>query len=153
VVRALATSEEMYADSALALHLPKELPERPVDHLGFWALETGNAGLAIHVFRRNVALHPESARAHASLAEAYLEKRDTAAAVDELQRAVRIWRETGAELSAASRRKLQLLARSAHRKPGLESHPGNEESKSVVFRRSGVITANGGLTTTPGGFG
>ena len=123
VVQALAASEEMYADSARALHLPKELPERPVDHLGYWALAAGNAGLALHVFRRNVALHPESATAHASLADAYLAKRDTAAAVDELQRAVRIWRATGAELSAVSRRKLQLLARSAHTKPVLESHP------------------------------
>jgi predicted alpha/beta superfamily hydrolase len=119
VVRALAKSEEMYADSARALRLPKQLPERPVDHLGYWALETvGNADLALQVFRRNVELHPESARARASLADAYMAKGDTAAAVVELRRAVRIWRETGAELSAASRAKLLLLARKFHGRRG-----------------------------------
>jgi len=104
----------MYADSARPLLLPPQLLERPVDHIGYWALETlRNVGLAIQVFQRNAELHPESARAHASLADGYLARSDTAAAIAELRVAVRVWQTTGAELSSEARAKLAALTSNA----------------------------------------
>ena len=110
VMRALAASEAMYADSARLLLLPERLPERVVNRLGYFALRTlEHAALSILVFQRNVELHPESARVHASLADGYLARGDTAAGIAHLRQAVTISRSSGAELPAEAHATLRKL--------------------------------------------
>jgi hypothetical protein len=94
------------------MRLPEQLPESVVRRIGYFALRTlKNANLSMLVFQRNVQLYPQSPRAHASLADAYLARADTAAAIAQLRKAVAVSRATGADLPAEVRAMLTTLER------------------------------------------
>jgi tetratricopeptide (TPR) repeat protein len=89
VVEALAASESQHAAAARSLLLPEALPEIALTRLARFALNTlKNVDLSIRVLERNVALHPESARALAALADGYLSRGDTAAAIVQFRKAL-----------------------------------------------------------------
>jgi pimeloyl-ACP methyl ester carboxylesterase len=113
IVRAVTGAEETYSRNARALGLPDRLPETVLNNLGYGVLrELRKPGLAIWVFRRNVALYPESANVYDSLADALLARGDTAAAKTEFQRAVEVATRTGHPVLAESRAKLERLTQS-----------------------------------------
>jgi uncharacterized protein len=110
VLRALAQSEASYADSARALLLPGRLPEPDVNRLARFALTTvKNADLAVLILRRNVELHPRSARATARLADGYLARGDTATAIAHLRQAIAMASTSDTELPPDARAKLERL--------------------------------------------
>lgn len=110
VMRALAASEAIYADSARSLALPVELPEPDVNRLARFALNTlKNTGLSVQLLERNVALHPGSARALARLADGYVAAGDTASALVTLRKAVAMSRSSATELPPDARTKLAAL--------------------------------------------
>ena len=114
VVRAVIEAESAYARGARSLGLSELLPEQVLNQLGYGVLQAlKKPDLAIWVFRRNVALYPESANVYDSLADALIAKGDSAAARVELRRAVDIATRTGQPTLAESRRKLQELEHTA----------------------------------------
>jgi predicted alpha/beta superfamily hydrolase len=110
VVNAVVATERAYANGAQSLGLPTILPEPVLNGLGYNVLlGLKKPEVAIWVFRRNVALYPESANVYDSLADALIAKGDTSAAKAELARAVEIATRTGHPVLAESRRKLGQL--------------------------------------------
>ena len=118
VIAALAASESLYAEAARALLLPEVLPERAVNRLARFALNTlKDTGLSVRVLERNVALHPESARARAALADGYLSKGDTVAALVHFRKAVALARTSPTALPADVKTKLRALEKRTSRQP------------------------------------
>jgi uncharacterized protein len=110
VVNAVLQSQTMYARNSADFGDPELLPVDQLNALGSKVLQTlKKPGLAVWVFRRNVALHPQSANAHHGLAYALLAKGDTAAAIAELKRAIDIGTRTNHAVTADSRDKLKQL--------------------------------------------
>jgi hypothetical protein len=118
VVRALAASEAGYADSARALLLPEQLPEPDVNRLARVAANTlKQPRVALLVLRRNVTLHPGSARAVARLAAGLLAVGDTAGAIAQLRRAVAMAPSSPTELPGDARATLDTLLKRRARHP------------------------------------
>jgi predicted alpha/beta superfamily hydrolase len=114
VVNAVVETERAYARGARSLGLPELLPEDALNQLGYNVLFGLNKpDLAIWVFKRNAALHPESANVYDSLGDAFVAKGDTVAAKTEFGRAVEIATRTNHPVLAESRRKLRALERAA----------------------------------------
>jgi predicted alpha/beta superfamily hydrolase len=110
VVAAVVETERAYASGARSLGLPELLPEQALNQLGYNVLfGLKKPDLAIWVFRRNAALYPESANVYDSLGDAFVVKRDTAAARMEFARAVEIATRTNHPVLVESRRKLREL--------------------------------------------
>jgi predicted alpha/beta superfamily hydrolase len=110
VVNAVVETERAYATGARSLGLPEPLPEQMLNQLGYNVLlGLKKPDLAIWVFRRNVALYPESANVYDSLGDAFVAKGDVAAAKTEFARAVAVATRTGHPVLADSRRKLREL--------------------------------------------
>jgi predicted alpha/beta superfamily hydrolase len=110
VVNAVVQTERAYASGARSLGLPELLPEEVLNQLGYNVLlGLRKPDLAIWVFRRNVALYPESANVYDSLGDAFVTKGDTAAAKAIFTRAVEVATRTGHPILAESRRKLREL--------------------------------------------
>jgi predicted alpha/beta superfamily hydrolase len=110
VVTAVVETERAYAAGARSLGLPELLPEQVLNQLGYNVLlGLKKPDLAVWVFRRNVALYPESANAYDSLGDAFVAKGDTAAAKAAFTRAVEVALRTGHPVLAESRRKLREL--------------------------------------------
>jgi Tfp pilus assembly protein PilF len=70
-----------------------------------------DAALSVVILRRNVELHPASARATARLAEGYLAAGDTVTAIVEFQRAINLAPSSHTILPEDSRTKLEVLER------------------------------------------
>jgi predicted alpha/beta superfamily hydrolase len=114
VVNAVIETERSYARGAKSLGLPELLPESVLNGLGYNVLlGLKKPDLAIWVFKRNVALHPESANVYDSLGDAYLAKGDTTAAKTEFRRAVAVAIRTSHPVLTESQRKLQELEQAA----------------------------------------
>jgi predicted alpha/beta superfamily hydrolase len=110
IAKAVAETERAYAEGARSLGLPTLLPEDALNQLGYNVLlGLRKPDWAIPVFKRNVALHPESANVYDSLGDAYIAKGDTIAAKAELRRAVEIATRTNHPVLGESTRKLQQL--------------------------------------------
>ena len=110
VVKAIVETEQQYARGARSLGLPEVLPEQVLNGLGYNVLnELKKTDLAIWVFKRNVALYPESANVYDSLGDGYLAKSDTANAKTQFARAVDVATRTGHPVLAESRSKLEKL--------------------------------------------
>ena len=89
LVRAVLESETMYRDGARYFGLGERLPESVLNLAGFRALrQLRNPSLAVWVFRRNVALYPESVNVYDGLGDAYLAQGDTEMAKATYQRAI-----------------------------------------------------------------
>jgi uncharacterized protein len=112
VLNALTASEREYARGATSLQLPPQLPEVAVNRLARLAGgKLKDAALSVVILRRNVELHPASARAAARLAEGYLAARDTVAAIVEFKRAINLVPSSHTILPEDSRAKLEVLER------------------------------------------
>jgi CubicO group peptidase (beta-lactamase class C family) len=66
------------------------LPEEEVNVWGYRLLDAGQVKEAVEVFRLNVSLHPQSANAYDSLAEAYEAAGDKASAVKNFKRSLEL---------------------------------------------------------------
>jgi predicted alpha/beta superfamily hydrolase len=114
IMNAVAETERAYADGARSLGLPEPLPEQVLNQLGYNVLlGLRKPDWAIAVFKRNVALYPESANVYDSLGDAYVAKGDTASAKVELRRAVDLATRTGHPVLAESSKKLRVLEQAA----------------------------------------
>jgi predicted alpha/beta superfamily hydrolase len=114
VVKAVLESEAAYAAGARLFGEPETLPENTLNNLGYGVLQALKMpGLAVWIFRRNAALHPESANVYDSLGDGLLAKGDTAAAIAELRRAVEIGTRTKHPVAAESQNKLRQLDKAA----------------------------------------
>jgi predicted alpha/beta superfamily hydrolase len=112
VIAALAASETQYAAAARSLRLPEALPEAAVHRVARFAFTTlKDADLSLRVLERNVALHPESARAVARLADGFVAKGDLASAIVQFKRAIALAPSSQTELPADARTKLRELER------------------------------------------
>jgi predicted alpha/beta superfamily hydrolase len=112
LVKALAASESSYADSARSLLLEQQLPEPTLNRLARFALDAlKDPALSLLVFERSVELHPQSARAMARLAEAYLANGDTASAIAHFRKAVAMSPSSATELPSDARAMLKKLER------------------------------------------
>ena len=110
VVRAAIETEEGYARGARALGLPELLPEGALNQLGYTTLQgLKKPGLAVWVFRRNVALYPESANVYDSLGDGLLAQGDSTGAKNAFRRAVDLATSSGHPVLQSSRDKLQQL--------------------------------------------
>jgi uncharacterized protein len=85
----LAELERHYQTLSARFHIPVSVPENQVNLFGYRLMASGKLDEAIAVFRRNVALHPDSANVHDSLGEALEKKGDMAEAVRSYELAVR----------------------------------------------------------------
>ena len=110
IARAIVETERAYAEGARSLGLPEMLPEAVLNQLGYNVLfGLRKPAWAIPVFKRNVALYPESANVYDSLGDAYVARGDTAAARAEFRRAIDLAARTGHPVLAESTRKLHAL--------------------------------------------
>jgi len=110
VMNAILESEASYAPGARLFGEPEALPEDALNGLGYGTLQILKmTDLAIWIFRRNAAKHPESANVYDSLGDGLLAKGDTAAAIAEFRRAVDIGTRTKHPVTSASRDKLRQL--------------------------------------------
>jgi predicted alpha/beta superfamily hydrolase len=88
-VQAVLESETMYREGARYFGLGERLPESVLNVAGFRALrQLRNPSLAVWVFRRNVALYPESVSVYEGLGDAYLAQGDTEMARVTYQRSI-----------------------------------------------------------------
>jgi predicted alpha/beta superfamily hydrolase len=87
IVRAVLESETMYREGARYFGLGERLPESVLSLVGYRALRR-NPSLAVWVFRRNVALYPESVSVYDGLGDAYLAQGDTEMARATFQRSI-----------------------------------------------------------------
>jgi predicted alpha/beta superfamily hydrolase len=89
VMRALEETEAYYRDGAKHFGLDDKLPEQALNMVGYRVMqELRKPALAISLFKRNVALYPESQNVHDSLGDGYLAQGDTANAKASFQRAI-----------------------------------------------------------------
>ncbi len=110
VVRAVLESETAYAAGARLFGAPETLPEDALNSLGYGVLNSLKMPqLAVWVFRRNVAMYPESANVYDSLGDGLLAKGDTVAAIAEFRRAVDIGTRTKHPVTPESQGKLTQL--------------------------------------------
>ena len=110
IAKAVVETERAYADGARSLGLPAMLPEAVLNQLGYNVLiGLRKPDWAIAVFRKNVALYPESANVYDSLGDALVAKGDTAAAKAEFRRAVDLATRTNHPVLAESTQKLRAL--------------------------------------------
>lgn len=91
----LAKLEAHWAGTSTRFRTPSQIPEGSLNQFGYKLLGEGKLDEAIAVFRRGVALYPDSANPHDSLAEALEKKGDRAAAAAEYAAAVAIAERTG----------------------------------------------------------
>jgi predicted alpha/beta superfamily hydrolase len=114
IVSAVTETEEQYARAARSLGLPDHLPESQVNEWGYGVLKVLKMpNVAVWIFRKNVANHPDSPSAHASLAEGLLAVGDTAAARTQFRSARDVASRVGQPLSEEMRKKLDVLDRGA----------------------------------------
>ena len=112
IVRAVVESESMYRDGARFFGLGERLPEAVLNQVGYRALrQLRNPSLAVWVFRRNVALYPESVNVYDSLGDAYLGQGDTEMAKATFQRSIDTAVRTKVVPSPATIAKLNQLER------------------------------------------
>ena len=115
VMRAVAASEAMYADSARTLLLPEEVPEAALVRGARFLVNTvKNPRLAVVVLKRNVALHPNSSDALTRQAGGYLAAGDTASAIENLRKAVALAPSSETELPDNA---VETLRKLEQRKP------------------------------------
>jgi uncharacterized protein len=89
IVQAVLESEATYREGARYFGLGERLPEAVLNQVGYRALrQLRNPALAVWVFRRNVALYPESVNVYDSLGDAYLGQGDTEMARATFQRSI-----------------------------------------------------------------
>jgi predicted alpha/beta superfamily hydrolase len=89
IVQAVLESEAMYREGARHFGLGERLPEAVLNQVGYRALrQLRNPALAVWVFRRNVALYPESVNVYDSLGDAYLGQGDREMAKATFQRSI-----------------------------------------------------------------
>jgi hypothetical protein len=89
VVQAVLESEARYREGARYFGLGERLPESVLNQVGFRTLrQLRNPSLAVWVFRRNVALYPESVGVYDGLGDAYLAMGDTEMARATFQRSI-----------------------------------------------------------------
>lgn len=120
IVKTVAETERVYAQSARSLGLPERVPETVLNAIGYNVLSIGMPGPAVWVFARNAALYPESANVYDSWGDALVVKGDTTAAKALFRQAVDVATRTGHPVLAESRRKLVALeqaSRTAQRRP------------------------------------
>jgi predicted alpha/beta superfamily hydrolase len=114
IVKAVLESESAYAAGARLFGEPETLPENTLNGLAYGVLQALKMpAVALWIFRRNVALHPESANVYDSLGDGLLAQGDTAAAIAELRRAVEIGTRTKHPVTAESQKKLRQLDQTA----------------------------------------
>ena len=112
IVRAVLESEAMYRDGARFFGLGERLPETVLNQVGYRALrQLRNPSLAVWVFRKNVALYPESVNVYDSLGDAYLGQGDTEMAKATFQRSIDTAVRTKVVPSPATIAKLNQLER------------------------------------------
>ena len=88
-VRAVLETEEVYREGARHFGLDVRLPQQVLNGVGYRALRwVRNPDLAVWVFRRNVALYPESVNVYDSLGDAYLAQGDREMAKSSFQRSI-----------------------------------------------------------------
>ncbi len=114
IMNAIQESERLYREGARSVGLPERLPEGTLNQLGYVVLQQlRKPDWAIAVFRRNVALYPESANVYDSLGDAYLAKGDTISARAQFTRAVDTATRAGAPVAPETREKLARIERSS----------------------------------------
>lgn len=147
------------AEEALSLLAPHETEyagQFEFDYLlGVAALEAGKADVAVFALERAVATNPDSAYAHADLAQAYLALGERDAAKETLQLASRINHDPAASLLIQRKRNLLLqeeYAGQGHFNAFLEFGLGYDNNvNSATNSRDLVIPAFGAFTFTLGG--
>jgi uncharacterized protein len=112
IVRAVLESEATYRDGARYFGLGERLPESVLNLVGYRTLrQLRNPSLAVWVFRRNVALYPESVSVYDGLGDAYLAQGDTEMARATFQRSIDTAVRTKVPPSPATIAKLNQLER------------------------------------------
>lgn len=147
------------AEEALSLLVPHETEyagQFEFDYLlGVAALEAGKADVAVFALERAVATNPDSAYAHADLAQAYLALGERDAAKETLQLASRINHDPAVSLLIQRKRNLLLqeeYAGQGHFNAFLEFGLGYDNNvNSATNSRDLVIPAFGAFTFTLGG--
>jgi uncharacterized protein len=95
--------------------------ERPLNRLGYAALQEGELKRGIEIFRLNVALHPDSANAYDSLGEALERAGQLHAALESYRQAVVRAEKGGDPLVGVFRVNLERVLK----RVGDQPHPGN----------------------------
>src|SRR5207248_4825731 len=81
IVKAVAETQQTYAQGARALGLPETLPEGPMSSSGYAVLQGFKMpNLAISIFRQNVASYPDSPNVYDSLGDGLLAAHDSSGA-------------------------------------------------------------------------
>ena len=110
VVRAITETEATYARAARSLGLPDRLPEMQLNELGYGALQALKMPkVAVWIFRKNVASHPESPNVYDSLGDGLLAVGDTAGARTQFRMARDVATRMGQPVSAETQKKLDAL--------------------------------------------
>jgi predicted alpha/beta superfamily hydrolase len=105
----LADIQSHYAGLATRLGYPIEVPEQPINQVGYQFLGQKELDKALAIFRYNLALHPASANAHDSLGEALENAGQLAEAREAYARAVELGQKQQDPLLAAFRQHLERL--------------------------------------------
>lgn len=105
----LADIQSHYAGLAERLGYPVDVPEQPINQVGYQFLGQKDFDKAIAVFRYNLALHPASANAHDSLGEGLETAGKLAEAREAYARAVALGQKTQDPLLPAFTQNLERL--------------------------------------------
>jgi predicted alpha/beta superfamily hydrolase len=110
IMQLVADVERKYAAGARTLDFPETLPENALNEQGYMALQYfKQPGAAVAIFRKNVALYPNSANVYDSLGDGLLALGDKAGARANFTKAVEVAKATGHPVLAESQRKLDAL--------------------------------------------
>jgi len=110
IVNAVAETEATYARAAKGLGLPERLPEAKLNELGYGALQfLKMPKVAVWIFRRNVANHPESPNVYDSLGDGLLAAGDSTGARAQFRMARDVAVRIGEPVAKETQKKLDAL--------------------------------------------
>ena len=110
IVKAVTETEEKYARAARSLGLPDRLPETPLNDLGYGTLRFRKLpNVALWIFRKNVASHPDSPNVYDSLGDALLAIGDTTGARTQFRTAREVATRIGQPVAEETQKKLDAL--------------------------------------------
>ena len=110
IVKAVAETQQTYAQGARALGLPETLPEGPMNSFGYAVLQGFKMpNLAVSIFRQNVANYPDSPNVYDSLGDGLLAAHDSSGARAQFRMARDIAVRIGEKVSEETQKKLDAL--------------------------------------------
>jgi predicted alpha/beta superfamily hydrolase len=110
IVNAVTETEATYARAAKGLGLPERLPEAKLNELGYGALQfLKMPKVAVWIFRRNVANHPESPNVYDSLGDGLLAAGDSTGARAQFRMARDVAVRIGQPVAKETQKKLDAL--------------------------------------------